>query len=189
MKKKKVAKAAKAATKKPSARRAAAIKSSTTSKTDGVDLDMIERLSALMSENDLVEIEVVSGPDRMVRLSRRSSEAVPMGYLAAPNAAGPAADGLSAGGAASPAGSAKDDRTIEFTSPMVGTFYRAASPESPPYVNTGDKVERDSVLCIIEAMKVMNEIKSESKGEVVDILVENGEAVEFGQPLFLIRKA
>ncbi|MFO0982116.1 MAG: acetyl-CoA carboxylase biotin carboxyl carrier protein [Planctomycetota bacterium] len=73
-------------------------------------------------------------------------------------------------------------------SPMVGTFYRAPNPEAKSYVAEGDRVDENSVLCIIEAMKVMNEIKAEMRGQVVDILVENGEAVEFGQPLFLIKK-
>ena len=75
----------------------------------------------------------------------------------------------------------------EFNSPIVGTFYTAPSPESAPYVTEGDKVKKDSILCIIEAMKVMNEIKAELSGEIIEVLVENGEAVEYGQPLFLIR--
>lgn len=78
--------------------------------------------------------------------------------------------------------------TEPFPSPMVGTFYRAASPDSDPFVEPGTRFTEESVLCIIEAMKVMNEIKAELRGEVVEVLVENGEPVEFGQPLFLIRK-
>ena len=77
----------------------------------------------------------------------------------------------------------------KFLSPMVGTFYRAASPEAAAYVVEGDMVHGDSTLCMIEAMKVFNEIKAEMKGSIVEILVENGEAVEYGQPLFLIRKS
>jgi len=75
----------------------------------------------------------------------------------------------------------------EITSPMVGTFYRAASPGSDNFTETGQRVDDESVICIIEAMKVMNEIKAEMRGEVVEILVENGEPVEFGQPLFLVK--
>jgi acetyl-CoA carboxylase biotin carboxyl carrier protein len=71
---------------------------------------------------------------------------------------------------------------------MVGTFYRAASPDADAFVEVGSPVDEDTVLCIIEAMKVMNEIKAETKGVVSDILVENGEPVEFGQPLFLLKK-
>ncbi|TMW73749.1 acetyl-CoA carboxylase biotin carboxyl carrier protein [Alteribacter natronophilus] len=73
------------------------------------------------------------------------------------------------------------------TSPMVGTFYEAPSPDSPTYVNQGDKVKPDSVVCIVEAMKLMNEIEAEVKGEVVEVLVENGQLVEYGQELFLVK--
>ena len=83
----------------------------------------------------------------------------------------------------------KDDNLVEIKSPMVGTFYRAPSPESPPYVQVWDKINLDSVLCIVEAMKLMNEIKAEMNGTVMDILVENGQPVEYGQPMFKIRPA
>ena len=72
-------------------------------------------------------------------------------------------------------------------SPMVGTFYDSPSPDTDPFVSVGDRVEEETVVCILEAMKVMNEIQAETSGEVVEVLVENGEAVEFGQPLFLLR--
>jgi acetyl-CoA carboxylase biotin carboxyl carrier protein len=72
---------------------------------------------------------------------------------------------------------------------MVGTFYRAPSPDSDPFAEVGTRVSEDSVVCIIEAMKVMNEIRAELRGEVVEVLVENGDPVEFGQPLFLVKKA
>ncbi|MFH0791474.1 MAG: acetyl-CoA carboxylase biotin carboxyl carrier protein [Candidatus Omnitrophota bacterium] len=77
-------------------------------------------------------------------------------------------------------------KTVEIKSPMVGTFYRAPAPESPPYVEVGQIIEQGQVICIIEAMKLMNEIKSEVKGKITEIIVENTEPVEFGQPLFLI---
>ncbi len=75
----------------------------------------------------------------------------------------------------------------KITSPMVGTFYAAPSPDSPPYVKVGDKVSTDTVVCIVEAMKLMNEIEAEIKGEIVEILVENGQLVEYGQELFLVK--
>lgn len=78
---------------------------------------------------------------------------------------------------------------IKVTSPIVGTFYRASSPDKPPYVEVGDIVKKGQVLCIIEAMKLMNEIESEASGKVVQILVENGQPVEYGQPLFIIEPA
>jgi acetyl-CoA carboxylase biotin carboxyl carrier protein len=81
-----------------------------------------------------------------------------------------------------------DKNVVEIKSPMVGTFYRAPSPESPPYVQVGDRVNADSVLCIVEAMKLMNEIKAEMNGTILDILVENGQPVEYGQPMFKIKK-
>ena len=79
--------------------------------------------------------------------------------------------------------------TIEIKSPMVGTFYRSPSPEAPSYVNVGDTIEVGQVLCIIEAMKLMNEIKSEMKGKIIDIHAENAEPVEFGQVLFVVEPA
>lgn len=87
--------------------------------------------------------------------------------------------------AAAPAESSEKLHTI--TSPMVGTFYAAPSPTSPPYVQKGDKVTPKTVVCIVEAMKLMNEIEAEVSGEIVDVLVENGQLVEFGQPLFLVK--
>jgi len=77
-------------------------------------------------------------------------------------------------------------KTLEIKAPMVGTFYRAPSPEAPPYIEAGQTIEPGQVICIIEAMKLMNEIKSEIKGKVLEILVDNAEPVEFGQPIFLI---
>jgi len=77
-------------------------------------------------------------------------------------------------------------KTVEIRAPMVGTFYRSPSPEAPPYVEAGQAIEPGQVICIIEAMKLMNEIKSEIKGRILEILVDNAEPVEFGQPMFLI---
>lgn len=80
----------------------------------------------------------------------------------------------------------QNSRAVEIKSPMVGTFYRAPSPESAPYVEVGQNVEPGQVVCIIEAMKLMNEIKAEVKGKILEILVDNAEPIEFGQPIFLI---
>lgn len=92
--------------------------------------------------------------------------------------------------AATPAPSpVAEEGILEITSPMVGTYYHAASPEAKPFVSIGDSIGTDDVVCIIEAMKVMNEIKSEVKGTITEILVENGEAVEYGQVLFKVKKA
>ncbi len=92
-----------------------------------------------------------------------------------------------------PVGVSKEDApqfppdAVVIRSPIVGTFYRSPSPDSPPYVEIGDVVEKGQTLCIIEAMKIMNEIESEVRGEILDILVENAEPVEYGQPLFLVK--
>ncbi len=106
----------------------------------------------------------------------------------APVAAPAAAPALPASGS-TPAAPEKPaaPKGVTINSPMVGTFYRSASPEADPFVRVGMRIEVDRTLCIIEAMKVMNEIKAEIAGEVLDILVENGEPVEFGQPLFLVK--
>ncbi|TCS96387.1 acetyl-CoA carboxylase biotin carboxyl carrier protein [Hazenella coriacea] len=81
----------------------------------------------------------------------------------------------------------EDDQLHKIVSPMVGTFYRAPSPDSDPYVKEGDKIEETSIVCIVEAMKLMNELEAETKGTIVKILVENGQLVEYGQPLFLVK--
>lgn len=83
--------------------------------------------------------------------------------------------------------SVNDTSLHKINSPMVGTFYKSSSPESPAYVNAGDKVKEDSVVCIVEAMKLFNEIEAEVTGEIVEILVEDGQLVEYGQPLFLVK--
>lgn len=88
--------------------------------------------------------------------------------------------------AKSPPESVEEEKLLVIKAPMVGTFYRAPSPDAPPYVEVGDPVKEDTVLCIIEAMKLMNEIKADCRGKVVKILVENGQPVEYGQPIFVI---
>ncbi|RJS56918.1 acetyl-CoA carboxylase, biotin carboxyl carrier protein [Bacillus subtilis] len=81
----------------------------------------------------------------------------------------------------------QDENLHKITSPMVGTFYASSSPESGPYVTAGSKVNENTVVCIVEAMKLFNEIEAEVKGEIVEVLVENGQLVEYGQPLFLVK--
>jgi acetyl-CoA carboxylase biotin carboxyl carrier protein len=87
-----------------------------------------------------------------------------------------------------PAKTDEDDGLIAITSPMVGTFYRSPSPEAPPFVQSGDEVEPGKIVCIIEAMKLFNEIEAEVRGKIVKVLAENGKPVEYGQKLFLIKK-
>jgi acetyl-CoA carboxylase biotin carboxyl carrier protein len=154
---------------------------------DRIDIEELERLVRLMNDNGLVELEIERG-GTTVRLRKPSggldgSVGLPMAGAALPApAASPAA---AAPAPAAPAG--PPPGVQEIRSPIVGTFYRSAAPDVAPYVNVGDRVTAETVVCIIEAMKVMNEIKAELRGEVVEILVENGDAVEFDQPLLRVK--
>lgn len=160
-----------------------------------MDLKLIQRLIAMMNRGGLAEIDLEdSNTGVKLRLKRESATppaAPPMLHvlssgpaLTAPPLAHPSSAPIAA---ASEAPAKKEVVGTPIPSPMVGTFYRAASPEAEAFVSVGKRVTTDSVLCIIEAMKVMNEIKSEVNGEILEILVENGEPVEFGQPLFLVK--
>ena len=146
------------------------------------DIEEIRDLADLFEERGLTELEFENENVR-VRLAKTASGAfapAPQPLPAAAPAHAPAVE------IAQPAAPGSDLHKI--TSPIVGTFYRASGPEKDPYVSEGSKVTPDSVVCIVEAMKLMNEIQAETSGEVVEIYVENGQPVEFGQPLFGIRK-
>ncbi len=156
-------------------------------KDGGADrLKQLERLIELMVQKDVVEVELEEGETRW-RVRRTEPHAVTYAAPAAmaPMAMPAVAAGGHAGHAAAPADAEPQGEV--FKSPMLGTFYRAASPDAEPFVKVGDRVGADRTLCIIEAMKVMNEIKAEREFEVLEVLVKNGEPVEYGQPLFLIR--
>ncbi|MCB9849015.1 MAG: acetyl-CoA carboxylase biotin carboxyl carrier protein [Phycisphaeraceae bacterium] len=150
-----------------------------------IDLKTLRSLIKLMVDNDLSELDLRDG-DETVAMKRAGHGAPVVMHQPAPHYApppmAPAAPGAaSAGGGAAP----EDAPGIE--SPMVGTFYSAADPDSPPFVSVGDSVGPDTVVCIIEAMKVFNEVKAGMSGVVERVLVENAEPVEFGQKLFVIR--
>jgi len=149
-----------------------------------MNIKEIKDMVSLMNENGLVELEIEK---EGMRIRLKKSGALSEGYQ------GPIVIEKEKTSEASqvkesplPAGKAPAGNTIEIKSPMVGTFYRAPSPEAPPYVEANQPLDVGQVICIIEAMKLMNEIKSEIKGRIVEILVGNAEPVEFGQPLFLI---
>ncbi|MBZ0136500.1 MAG: acetyl-CoA carboxylase biotin carboxyl carrier protein [Planctomycetes bacterium] len=148
-----------------------------------MDIEEIHRLIELMNENELLELELVED-SKKIRLKKKYDGGPKV--IAAPMAAQPIQQPIaaSAAPAATPAASAG---TVEIKSPMVGTFYRSSSPESPPYVEEGDQVTAETGVCILEAMKVFNEIKAEMEGTIVSILVENGQTVEYGQPMFLVK--
>ena len=150
-----------------------------------MDLRKLKTLIELVENSGIAELELTEGEEH-VRISRASSVAAPMQqmYAAAPQqmAAAPAA--MPAVPAAPAAPAAPEGHVVK--SPMVGTFYRAPSPGAKSFVDIGQNVKEGETLCIIEAMKLLNEIESDKTGVVKAILVENGQAVEFGQPLFII---
>jgi len=151
-----------------------------------VDISQIRKLIRLIEHSDVTEIEVTEG-EQTVRICRGSSAAqAPVQYAqAAPVAAAPAP----APTTPTPAATAAEDTgdaAHTVTSPMVGTYYGAPSPESEPFITVGSKVKKGDTLCIIEAMKLMNEIEAEYAGTVDAILVENATPLEYGQPLFVI---
>lgn len=156
-----------------------------------MDLRKLKTLIDLVSESGVAELEITEGDDRVKIVNRVGAApvaaaapaviATPVVASAAP-AAGPA-PAVAAEPAAAPV-AAEDTRTIN--SPMVGTFYRAPSPGAKPFADVGQKVKAGDTVCIIEAMKLLNEIETEYDGVIKEILVENGQPVEFGQPLFVI---
>ena len=149
-----------------------------------MNIKEIKEMINLMNENGLTELEVEKD-DMRIRLKKTANGVegfeAPVGYPAG---------GVAAVGAKAQSVQQPEEKivikTVEIKSPMVGTFYRAPNPEAPSYVEVGQMIEPGQVICIIEAMKLMNEIKSEIRGKILEILVDNAEPVEFGQSLFLI---
>ena len=153
--------------------------SGSTPNQDVFDLRRIRRFVELMKEHDLSEIDIREGEVR-IRLRRGAAE--PIVTMAAPRTAALPVP------AAAPAESAKADEShiALIISPLVGTFYTSANPDTPPYVKVGDHVGPETTVCIVEAMKVFNQIQAEVSGKIQAVLVENGQPVEFGQPLFKV---
>lgn len=147
-------------------------------------VEEIKTIVKLMAENDLTEFKIESQEYNLC--IKRGGAPAPVA-VAAPVAAPvvPVAAPAVAAPAAAPAAAAPDPAKI-IESPLVGTFYRSASPDSAPFVQVGSKVTEDTTVCIIEAMKVMNEVKAEKTGIIKEILVENGNPVEYGMPIFVI---
>jgi len=144
----------------------------------------IKEMISLMNENDLLELEIEKDGLK-IKLKRSSPDQGGHPFM---NGAPIIVERSASAHKVEPAGSenASQQKTNQIKSPMVGTFYRAPSPETPPFVDINVDVEVGQIVCIIEAMKLMNEIKSEVKGRIVEVLIENGRPVEFGQPLFII---
>ncbi len=153
-----------------------------------MDLRKLKKLIDLVEESGIAELEVTEGEEK-VRITRAliSTQAAHIPTMIAPVAAPMAAPAAApATSVETPVAAAANDLSKAIKSPMVGTFYSAPSPASPPFVEVGQTVNVGDTLCIIEAMKLMNEIEAEKSGVVKKILVENGQPVEYGEPMFII---
>jgi len=148
----------------------------------------LRQLIRLVQRTGIGELEVSSG-ERTVRIAAQPRATANLGFSAAPASAPAAEQPAAAAARTAPPPPPEAENLAAITSPMVGTFYRAPAPDADPYVESGDLVEVGQTVCIVEAMKLMNEIESEIRGRVVKILVENAQPVEFGQKLFLIEPA
>jgi len=152
-----------------------------------MELKDIRAVIDLMTKNKLAEFELEK-KDFKIRI-KKQGDAPAVTSVSAPSQPVAVAPPAPVVAAEAPGAADASNEGPSITSPMVGTFYRAPSPDSPSFVEVGTKVNPDSVVCIVEAMKVMNEIKAEASGTITEVLVENGKPVEFGQPLFRIKPA
>ncbi len=163
----------------------------------GVDSSVLREVKNLFKETNIEEIEMEEPEKFYIRISRKKQAGVvqtvaapaPVHTHAAPVAAAPVA--AAAPAAAAPASGQYDDESKyhKITSPVIGTFYTAANPEASPFVKVGDTVSPDTTVCIVEAMKVMNEIKAEVKGKIVQMIKANGDSVLNGEAMFIVEKS
>jgi len=151
-----------------------------------VDLKKLRELVKLMVDNDIAEVDLKDDAEQ-IKLKRGSQDQPVLVTPQAATAVAPIAPTPVAAGAPAPTAPVEDDGLVDITSPTVGTYYSSSSPDAKVFITPGSKVTDDTVVCIIEAMKVFNEIKAEVRGTVEQVLVENGQAVEFGQPLFKVK--
>lgn len=149
-----------------------------------MDIRKVKKLIELLEESGINEIEIHEG-EESVRISRGGSSTTPVQYSVPPASAPAATPAPASGGDDTASEEPIDGEVIE--SPMVGTYYAAASPDADPFVSVGSTVEKGDTLCIIEAMKIMNQIEAECSGTIVSVERKNGEPVEYGDPLFVIR--
>ncbi|MFC5532573.1 acetyl-CoA carboxylase biotin carboxyl carrier protein [Cohnella yongneupensis] len=155
-------------------------------------LSEIKELIKLVDQTSVQELEIENEGTRIAIRKPGRTEVVnvqtaPLSHTYVPAVPTPVAAPVAAAPAAEAKPAADQSNLHKIVSPMVGTFYRAPSPDASNFVNVGDRVNDKSVVCILEAMKLMNPLEAEVKGEIVEILVENGQLVEFGQPLFLVK--
>jgi len=160
-----------------------------------LDIKQIKQIIDLIRRSELTEF-AIEEKDFKLKICREGTGAVaapvvlPAQGLLAPSASLPAAPASAAVASPTPAAAPAEEEDVTYIkSPMVGTFYLASSPDSAPFVEEGTKVTETSVVCIIEAMKIMNEIQAETKGTIVEVLVENGQPVEYGQQLFKVKQS
>lgn len=160
-----------------------------------MNIDEITRIAELMTDHDLTEF-VIESPEIKLSIKRNRDDVpgqvqvvtAPVAVAAPAPAAASAAAPAPAAAAPAAAPAAPAAKAVTIDSPIVGTFYSAPSPEAPAFVKVGAKIQEDTVICIVEAMKVMNEIKAEKRGTIKKVLVQNAQPVEFGQPLFEIEE-
>ena len=141
-------------------------------------VDKVKQLVSLMNENDLSEIEIQEKAVK-IRVKKSGQEIV--------TSASPCNTEALEDSDVKLLGSKNADNCLEITAPMVGTFYRASSPGAEPFVNVGDNIDRDTVVCVVEAMKIMNEVKAGMTGEIVEALIKDAEPVEYGQAMFKVK--
>ena len=151
-----------------------------------MDLRKLKKLIDLVQESGIAELEITEGEEKVkiVKGGVVSMSAAPAAVVAVPAAAAPAAAAVAAPAAAAEPPEGQEGHVVK--APMVGTFYRSPSPDAKPFVEVGQAVKEGDTICIIEAMKLMNEIEADASGTVKAILVENGQPVEYGQPLFIL---
>ena len=156
-----------------------------------MDVSLLQQIVQLMKANDLSTVELCDG-DRRITLKRGGEQvmmsAPAQSFHSAPSQPAPQSQASAAAGAPAAAASADPD-LLPIKSPMVGTFYASPSPDAKPFVSVGTTVDEDTDVCVIEAMKVFNNIKAETRGTIAKVLVTNGQPVEFGQTLFLVKPA
>ena len=159
-----------------------------------MDIKTIQDLVKIINKTNIAEISIEEA-DFKVTIKQKEDKvetvlaAAPVAYAAAPAVAAPAPAPAAPAAAPAPAPAAPAANTVTIKSPMIGTFYRSSAPDKPAFVNVGDEVAPGKVVCIVEAMKLFNEIESEVKGKIVKVLVEDASPVEYDQPLFLVEPA
>jgi acetyl-CoA carboxylase biotin carboxyl carrier protein len=146
------------------------------------DLNQVRELLAILNQTDIEELSLKSSDFELT--IRKGSSSISVQPAATPVAPASLTVAVSA---AAPAVPVVDKSWVEVTSPMVGTFYRSPAPDEPSFVDVGDTIRKGQTICIIEAMKLMNELEAEVNGEIMEILVENGKPIEFGQPLMRVK--